>query len=646
MNRYPLWKYVLLVLALLFGTVYTLPNFFGESPAVQISSAKSTLKLTPEVLTRAQDILQKGNLPPESILFDNSTLQASVRARFTNTDEQFKAKTLLEHELNTDPTDPAYIIAFNLLPNTPQWMQSLHAFPMFLGLDLRGGVHFLMQVDIKAVINKRLQGLLTSTRSILRDKNIRHNGIARVGDTIEIAFRDEPTRAAAKEALASQLAEMLLTDAGAGQDLKLIGTLRPEALRQTQDDGVKQNILTLSKRVNELGVSEPTIQRQGADRIVVELPGVQDVSRAKDIIGRTATLEVRMVDESIVRGTELSSAVPFGSELFKTGKNAPVILYKEPILTGDYISSASASFDQNHQAAVSIDLNGDGGRRMRDATRNKIGKAMAIVLFEKGKGEVLTVATIRDELGSRFQITGMESPEAAADLSLLLRAGSLAAPMEIIEERTIGPQLGADNIRKGFESTMYGFLVIAAFMICYYLMFGLFSAIALSVNLLLLVALLSTLQATLTLPGIAAIALTLGMAIDSNVLINERIREELRAGNTPQAAIAIGFERAWATILDSNVTTLIAGLALLIFGSGAIRGFAVVHCLGILTSMFSAVFFSRGLANLWYGRRKKLSALAIGQIWKPADVAVKGALDGDALPKAPRASKVSRPRRK
>ncbi|HEY4074515.1 MAG TPA: protein translocase subunit SecD [Herbaspirillum sp.] len=653
MNRYPLWKYALMVLAILFGTFYTLPNFFGESPAVQISSAKSTIKLTSAVMAQAQDVLQKGGLAPESILFDNSNVQASVRARFASTDQQFKAKALLEHDLNTDPTDPTYVIAFNLLPNTPQWLQAVHAFPMFLGLDLRGGVHFLMQVDIKAVLNKRLQGLLTSTRSILRDKNIRHNGINRVGDTIEIAFRDPATMAAAKEALASQLSEMLLTDGGSGTDLKLIGTLRPEALKQTQDDGVKQNILTLSKRVNELGVSEPTIQRQGADRIVVELPGVQDVARAKDIIGRTATLEVRMADESVARGTELSSAVPFGSELFKVGRNAPVVLYKEPILTGDYISSASASFDQNHQPSVTIDLNGDGGRRMREATRNKIGKMMGIVLFEKGKGEVLTVASIRDELGSHFQITGMESTESAADLALLLRAGSLAAPMEIIEERTIGPQLGADNIRKGFESTLYGFLVITVFMMCYYLMFGLFSALALSVNLLLLIALLSTLQATLTLPGIAAIALTLGMAIDSNVLINERIREELRAGNSPQAAIAIGFERAWGTILDSNVTTLIAGLALLIFGSGAIRGFAVVHCLGILTSMFSAVFFSRGLANFWYGSKKKLTGLAIGQIWKPSTGATGAAgagaagagagtgaiVDTQGLPKAPKKSK-------
>lgn len=621
MNRYPLWKYAIIVLALLFGMLYTLPNFFGESPAVQISSAKSTIQLDSASAGRVQQILQQGGLAPESILFDNSATQASVRARFANTDIQFKAKTLLEKELNADPADPTYVVAFNLLPNTPSWLQSLHAFPMFLGLDLRGGVHFLMQVDLKAVLNKRLQGLQSSVRSILRDKNIRHNGINRNGDQIEILFRDDDTRAKAYDTLLSQLPELALQQSGSGADLVLIATLRPEALKQTQENGITQNISTLSKRVNELGVAEPIIQRQGADRIVIQLPGVQDVSRAKDIIGRTATLEVRMVDESVTRGTEATAAVPFGSQLFKIGKGAPVVLYKDPIITGDYIANASASFDQNHQPAVSIDLNGDGGRKMRDSTRDRIGKNMAIVLFEKGKGEVLTVATIRDELGSRFQITGMGSAEAAGDLALLLRAGSLAAPMEIIEERTIGPQLGAENIRKGFEATLYGFVAMTVFMLVYYQLFGLFSALALSLNVLLLIAVLSTMQATLTLPGIAAIALALGMAIDSNVLINERIREELRNGNSPQAAIAIGFDRAWATIVDSNVTTLIAGLALLIFGSGAIRGFAVVHCLGILTSMFSAVFFSRGIVNLWYGRKskRKLTSLAIGQVWKAAD---------------------------
>ncbi|WP_211451680.1 protein translocase subunit SecD [Collimonas antrihumi] len=619
MNRYPLWKYILIVIALLFGVLYTIPNLFGESPAVQVSSGKSTLKIDSSLADRVSQVLQQGNLLSDSVTFENAGAQGTVRARFHDTDTQFKAKALLEQNLNTDPTDPVYVVAFNLVPNTPHWLQAIHAFPMYLGLDLRGGVHFLMQVDTKAVINKRLQGLQASARSELRDKDIRYSGINRNGDAIEISFRDQATLEKARNILAPQLSEMLIqvAPAVAGSDPMLTASLKPEALKQIVDNGVTQNITTLSKRVNELGVSEPIIQRQGADRIVVQMPGVQDVSRAKDIIGRTATLEVRMVDESVTRGTEATAAVPFGSELFKVGKNAPVVLYKDPVLTGDYISSAAVSFDQNQQPAVSIDLNGDGGRKMRDATRGKVGKAMAIVLFEKGKGEVLTVATIQSELGSRFQITGMGSPEAAADLALLLRAGSLAAPMTIIEERTIGPQLGAENIKKGFDSTMYGFAVIAVFMIIYYMLFGLFSVLALSVNLLLLIAVLSTLQATLTLPGIAAIALTLGIAIDANVLVNERIREELRNGNSPQAAISIGFDRAWATILDSNVTTLIAGLALLIFGSGAIRGFAVVHCLGILTSIFSAVFVSRGFANLWYGRKKKLTSLSIGQIWKP-----------------------------
>jgi preprotein translocase subunit SecD len=617
MNRYPLWKYVMIALVLMLGVIYTIPNFFGESPAVQISSAKATVKLGPQAVAMATDALNKAGVPVENVFYEDLGNNGTVRARFANTDLQFKAKTVLEQALNRDPSDPSYLVAFNLLPNTPVWLQSLHALPMYLGLDLRGGVHFLMQVDTRAVVTKRMQGIQTGVRALLVEKRVRFAGISRDGDAIDIRFRDQETREAARNTLISQMSDLMLADGADAEGLKLRVTLSPVALKRTLEEAVQQNISTLSKRVNELGVAEPVIQRQGADRIVVQLPGVQDVSRAKDIIGRTATLEVRMVDESVRRGTEESAAIPLGSELFKVGKGAPVILYKDPVITGDYISNAGASFDQNQQPAVSIDLNGDGGRKMREATRSKIGKLMAIVLFEKGKGEVLTVATIRDELGSRFQITGMESPAAATDLALLLRAGSLAAPMEIIEERTIGPQLGAENIAKGFNSTLYGFAAIAAFMVLYYLLFGAFSVIALAVNVMLLIAVLSLLQATLTLPGIAAIALTLGMAIDANVLINERVREELRLGNTPQAAIAAGFERAWATILDSNVTTLIAGLALLIFGSGPIRGFAVVHCLGILTSMFSAVVVARALTNLWYGRRKKLNSVSIGQVWKP-----------------------------
>ena len=617
MNRYPVWKYVLIVLVLLFGALYTVPNFFGESPAVQISSAKATSKLGPDAVGLASQALEKAGVRADNVFYEDLGNNGTVRVRFASTDLQFKAKTVLEQALNRDPLDPSYLVAFNLLPNTPIWLQSLHALPMYLGLDLRGGVHFLMQVDTKAVIAKRIQGVQTGMRALLVEKHIRFAGISRDGDVIDIRVRDQEIRDAVRAVLSAQMADLTLVDAADAEGLKLRATLSPAALKQTLEEAVQQNISTLSKRVNELGVAEPVIQRQGADRIVVQLPGVQDVSRAKDIIGRTATLEVRMVDDSIRRGTEESSAIPLGSELFKVGKGAPVVMFKEPVITGDYISNAGASFDSNQQPAVSLDLNGDGGRKMREATRSKIGKLMAIVLFEKGKGEVLTVATIRDELGSRFQITGMESPAAATDLALLLRAGSLAAPMEIIEERTIGPQLGAENIGKGFNSTLYGFAAITVFMVMYYMLFGAFSVFALAVNVMLLIAALSLLQATLTLPGIAAIALTLGMAIDANVLINERIREELRLGNPPQAAIAAGFERAWATILDSNVTTLIAGLALLIFGSGPIRGFAVVHCLGILTSMFSAVVVARALANVWYGRRKKLTGVSIGQVWKP-----------------------------
>jgi preprotein translocase subunit SecD len=617
MNRYPVWKYILIAAAILLGALFTAPNFFGQSPAVQVTSGKSTVKMTSDMTAKVADVLTKAGIANNGLTFDGSGTYASVRVRFATPDIQFHAKSVLEKGLNADPEDPTYLVALNLQEDTPKWMQSLHALPMYLGLDLRGGVHFLMQVDSKAVLAKRVQGIQSAARSALRDKNVRHAGIDLVGDTVEIKFRDDATRQKAKDVLSGQIADLLYVDSGEGSELKTTLSLKPAALKQTIDDGVKQNISTLSKRVNELGVAEPVIQQQGPDRIVVQLPGVQDVARARAVIGRTATLEVRMVDESVTPGTELSAAIPFNSELFTVGKGVPVVLLKDVVLSGEYISSAVASFDQNQQPAVGIDLNGDGGRRMRDATRDRVGKKMAIVLKEKGKPEVLSVATIQSELGSRFQITGMGNAENSAELALLLRSGALSAPMEVIEERTIGPALGAENISKGLHSTMYGFAAIAVFMIVYYMIFGFFSVFALAVNLLLLVAILSLMQATLTLPGMAAIALALGMAIDSNVLINERIREELRRGATPQAAINDGFGHAWATIIDSNVTTLIVGVALWVFGSGPIRGFAVVHTLGILTSMFSAVFVSRGVVNLWYGRKKKLQSIAIGTVWVP-----------------------------
>jgi preprotein translocase subunit SecD len=618
MNRYPIWKYIIIAVVVLLGALYTAPNYMGESPALQVTSGKSTVKVGSDIVARVEQLLAEAKVPTSGVTYDAGTSSASVRARFADIDTQFKAKLALEKGLNADPEDPAYIVTSNLMANTPAWMQKLGAHPMYLGLDLRGGVHFLMQVDTKAALNKRIQGFQAAIRGELRDKNVRHAGIDRAGDTIVVKFRDEATRQAARKAL-GEMNDLQFADGTSGADLTLTASMKAAALKATLDNGVKQNIATLSKRVNELGVSEPIIQQQGADRIVVQLPGVQDVARAKSIIGRTATLEVRLVDQTVPRGTELTAAIPFNSELFTAGKNVPVVLKKDVIITGDFISSATATFDENQQPAVSLDLNGDGGRRMREATRDNVGKGMAIVLFEKGKPEVLSVATIQDELGSRFRITGMGSVENSTELALLLRAGALYAPMEVIEERLVGPQLGAENIAKGFNATMYGFLAIAVFMIIYYMVFGFFSVLALGVNLLLLVAILSLMGITLTLPGIAAIALALGMAIDANVLINERVREELRGGASPQAAISAGFDRAWATMCDSNVPTLIVALALLVFGSGAIRGFAIVHGLGILTSMFSAVFVTRGVVNLWYGRKKKLQSLSIGTVWVPKE---------------------------
>ena len=623
MNRYPVWKYVLIVIALLMGALYTAPNYFVESPALQITSGKSTVKVSSTNLAQVEAALKAEGIASDGLSMDGAGNTASVRARFATTDAQFKAKLALEKDLNRDPTDPDYIVTVNLVKNTPHWMQVLSAKPMNLGLDLRGGVHFLMQVDSAATAETKIKSVQSGARSLLRDKNIRHAGIERNGSIIDIKFRDEATRAAAKNELAANMPDLNIVDGSDGADLKLTLTLKPQALTTAIKDGVVQNIATLSKRVNELGVAEPIIQQQGTDRIVVELPGVQDVAHAKDIIGRTATLEIRMVDDSIVPGTESASAIPLNSELFTAAQGGPLVVSKDVVLTGDYIASATATFDQNQQPAVALELNGDGGRKVREATRDHVGKRMAILLKEKGKYQILSAPTIQQELGSRFQITNMGSVEKSTELALLLRAGALSAPMEVVEERVIGPQLGAENISKGLFSTLYGFAAIAIFMIIYYQLFGFFSVLALAANLLFLLALLSLMQVTLTLPGIAAIALALGMAIDANVLINERIREELRGGNTPQAAIAAGFERAWATILDSNVTTLIVGLALWAFGSGPVRGFAVVHCLGILTSMFSAVFVSRGVVNLWYGRKKKLGKIAIGTVWTPGVTSIK-----------------------
>ncbi|MBP6778107.1 MAG: protein translocase subunit SecD [Piscinibacter sp.] len=621
MNRYPLWKYAIMAIALLVGLVYTLPNFFGEAPAVQVSSGKATLKLEPAFAQRVERVLADAGLRPDFVQFDGN----SVKARFADTDQQGKAKDALSRALNPDPSDPSYIVALNLLSRSPQALSAMRAMPMYLGLDLRGGVHFLMQVDMKSALTKKAEALTGDIRGLLRDKNIRHAGINRDGNTIVVRFRDRETLTVARNLLVDQLPDMDWSEGADGSDLQLVAALKPAAALKVQETALKQNITTLHNRVNELGVAEPVIQQQGSDRVVVQLPGVQDTAKAKDIIGRTATLEVRMVDESTEAAAAAggSGPVPFGSERYVERSARPIIVKRQVVLTGDNLRDAQAGFDDQQQPAVHLTLDDKGSRIFKDVTRENIGKRMAIILFEKGKGEVVTAPVIRSEIGGgRVQISGSMTTMEANDTALLLRSGSLAAPMEIIEERTIGPSLGAENIAKGFDSVIYGFAAIALFMIAYYAIFGVFSTIALAVNLLLLVAVLSMLQATLTLPGIAAIALTLGMAIDANVLINERVREELRSGAAPQTAINTGYERAFATILDSNVTTLIAGLALLAFGSGPVRGFAVVHCLGILTSMFSAVFFSRGLVNLWYGRQKKLKSVSIGTVWRPESAGV------------------------
>ena len=620
MNRYPAWKYALLVIALLVGLIYTLPNVFGEAPAVQVSSGKATLKLDASMAPRVQEILTKAELKPDFVQFEGN----SVKARFGDLDAQRKAKDAINAALNPDPANPSYIVALNLLSRSPAWLTSLHALPMFLGLDLRGGVYFLMQVDMKSALTKKAEALTGDIRALLRDKNLRHAGITRDGNNVDVRFRDRQTLTAARNLMTDQLPDMQWAETPDGTDIKLSGSLKPDAAKRVQDTAIAQNITTLHNRVNELGVAEPVIQKQGADRVVVQLPGVQDTAKAKDIIGRTATLELRMVDDSAEAQVAARGAgpVPFGTERFTDRDGSPLIVKRQVVLTGENLSDAQPGFDgQNQQPVVNLTVDAKGARIMKDISRENVGKRMAILLFEKGKGEVVTAPVIRGELGSKFQISGSMTSAESNDTALLLRAGSLAAPMDIIEEKTIGPSLGAENITKGFRSVIYGFAAIALFMCLYYQFFGIVSTLALGFNLLLLLALLSMLQATLSLPGIAAIALTLGMAIDSNVLINERIREELRSGKAPQVAINEGYERAFATILDSNVTTLIAGLALLAFGSGPVRGFAVVHCLGIVTSMFSSVVFSRGLVNLWYGRQKKLKSVAIGQVWKPpADV--------------------------
>jgi len=625
MNRYALWKYLIIAVSLLLGLLYTLPNFFGESPAVQISPLRITNQADTALLQQVEDSLKRANIQNDGLFLE----EGSIKVRFVDTDTQIKAKDVLQSSLGDD-----YMIALNLLPNSPQWLANLGALPMYLGLDLRGGVHFMLEVDMEGAVSTALDRHSADIRAALREKRISYAGVERLGETLTIKFRDAESREQALSMLKSDYDDLQFREERADNRFHLLATIKQEALVQMQDSTVQQNITTLRNRVNELGVAEPIIQKAGADRVIVQLPGVQDTAKAKEILGRTATLEIRMVDEERDLDAAVRGQIPFGSELYEERGGGPILVKKQVLLTGDRITDAQPGFTEDNQPAVHIRLDNNGAQIFKKLTRENVGRRMAILLIERNRTEVVTAPVIREEIGGgRVQISGSMTTLEARDVALLLRAGALAAPMDIIEERTVGPSLGADNIERGFNSTLYGFLAIAIFIILYYMSFGVISVLALSMNLLLLVGLLSILQATLTLPGMAALALTIGMAIDANVLINERIRDELREGLSPQMAINAGYERASGTILDSNVTTLIAGIALFAFGSGPVKGFAVVLCLGILTSVFTAVFVSRGLVNFMYGSRRKLETVPIGKIWIPEASRTKKKFNYEALEK-------------
>ena len=623
-NQFSRWKYILIITSVLLSFIYTLPNFYGEAPAVQIMTIKSGEKVDSSILKSVETALKDSNITINKLIIEN----IGIKVKLESPEDQLKAKKVIQDTIGDN-----YVVALNLLPNSPDWLSSIGALPLKLGLDLRGGVHFLMQLDMTKASDKSVTNLLIAAREELQKKKIPYYGSIKTDDGIEMKFRKEIDREMAKEVFESL---------GSGREIQVrritketaafefietnsnnvfILNVKPNSYsnEDTQTQAIKQNLDTLHNRINELGVAEPVIQQQGADRIVVQLPGVQDTAKAKEIIGRTAMLEMRMTEENqAAYDSAINGNVPSGLELFNDRNGIPVLVKKEVVFTGERITDAGPGVDsQTGRSVVSLTLDGQGASIFKKITRENIGKKIALILIDKKITEVITNPVIRGEIGGgRVQITGMENAQEATDIALLLRAGSLATPMEIVEERTVGPSMGKENIANGIKSTIWGFMAIVIMIAAYYMGFGLVSVVSLSVNLVFLVALLSVIQATLTLPGIAAITLTIGMAIDANVLINERIRDEIRNGNTPQASINIGYEKAWGTILDSNITTMIAGIALFYFGSGPIKGFAVVHVLGILTSMYSSIWVSRAIINYIYGRRRHIHKLSIGEIFK------------------------------
>ena len=621
MNRYPLWKYLLIIAVVAVGSLYALPNLYGKDPALQISATRAA-EISELTRFSVEDALAEAGLEHTAMDLGAN----SLTVRFNDEGAQLKAREVVKEALGQ-----AYTVALNLAPATPGWLRLLGAEPMFLGLDLRGGVHFLMEVDMEAAVAKAEERYVSDIRTQLRDQRIRYKTITRNrGGVLLARFRDDEQRqrgAAEIEDNFPDLEAQRLAANAEAQEFPLALRLSESSIKETRRLALQQNITTLRKRVNELGVAEPVIQQQGLERVVVQLPGVQETARAKEILGATATLEFRMTDEEHDVQDALDGRVPAGSKLYHQRNGAPVLLKKQIMLTGDYIIDAAAGFDSiSGSPNVSITLDGKGAKRFSDATAEEVGKNMAVVFIENktetvekdGKmlkrketvQEVINIATIREQLGKRFQITGLDSTQESRNLALLLRAGALAAPIEIIEERTVGPSLGQDNIDKGFLSVQIGFVLVLIFMAVWYKAFGLAADVALALNLVLIVALLSMLQATLTLPGIAGIVLTVGMAVDANVLIFQRIREEIKNGNSPQSSIHAGYEKAFTTIADANITTLFAAIVLFSFGTGPIKGFAVTLSLGIVCSMFTAIVVTRSIVNLLYGG-KKLDKLTI-----------------------------------